>query len=100
MAPEIHLRKPYKGDQVDVFSCGVILFMMVTQTQPFNKAHPKNDQLFKALCLKPDAFWQCHCQQKGPDFFSTEFKDFIQQILKLKSEERLSIDQIRAHPWM
>ena len=30
MAPEIHLRKPYQGERVDLFACGIILFIMVT----------------------------------------------------------------------
>jgi serine/threonine-protein kinase Chk1 len=38
MAPEIHAREPYKGEQVDVFSSGVVLFIMVSGTPPFNEA--------------------------------------------------------------
>jgi len=30
MAPEIHLKLPYDGRQVDIFAAGVILFMMVS----------------------------------------------------------------------
>jgi len=30
MAPEIHLRKPYNGEAVDVFASGIILFIMFT----------------------------------------------------------------------
>ena len=30
MAPEIHMRKPYNGASVDLFACGIILFIMFT----------------------------------------------------------------------
>ena len=36
MAPEILLKLPYKGEQIDIFSAGVILFMMVNASCPFN----------------------------------------------------------------
>ena len=35
MAPEIHQGKPYKGTQVDIFACGVILFMICLGDCPF-----------------------------------------------------------------
>lgn len=30
MAPEIHARKPYSGASVDLFACGIILFICFT----------------------------------------------------------------------
>ena len=30
MAPEIHMKKPYSGASVDLFACGIILFIMFT----------------------------------------------------------------------
>jgi serine/threonine protein kinase len=38
MAPEIHLKKPYKGDLIDLFASAIILFTMVSQHPPFNTA--------------------------------------------------------------
>ena len=40
MAPEIHLGMPYKGQLVDIFASGIIMFMMVSATPPFNEAKP------------------------------------------------------------
>ena len=40
MAPEIHLGRKYKGEQVDVFALGVILFVMFSKHPPFNAATP------------------------------------------------------------
>jgi len=35
MAPEIHLRHPYQGRQVDLFAAAIILFVMVSGHPPF-----------------------------------------------------------------
>jgi serine/threonine protein kinase len=38
MAPEIKEQKIYKGKEVDMFSCGVILFIIVQGIFPFKEA--------------------------------------------------------------
>jgi len=48
MAPEIHLKQPYKGDQVDLFAAGMILFIMIAQHPPFSSATPK-DPYYKCI---------------------------------------------------
>lgn len=52
MAPEVlasyEERQEYKGEPVDVFSCGVILFIMVVGSMPFQIAMPDND-LYKYI---------------------------------------------------
>ena len=49
MAPEIKIGKQYKGTQVDIFSLGVILFVLVQGTYPFNEA--REEDRFYALLL-------------------------------------------------
>ena len=46
MAPEILLRRPYKGPQVDVFSAGSMLFIMFSACPAFEHAAPQ-DRLFR-----------------------------------------------------
>ena len=60
MAPEILKRLPYRGESVDVFSCGVILFAAYTGNCPFSQA-TENDAYYKAIIKhKYDAFWKAH----------------------------------------
>ena len=49
MAPEIIKGKQYKGKQVDMFSIGVILFIIVQGMFPFKEAR-KEDYFYKFLC--------------------------------------------------
>lgn len=57
MAPEIMLNQTYKGKEVDIFSIGVVLFIMVQGIYPFNEA--KKEDYFYKLILKGDleTYW-------------------------------------------
>jgi serine/threonine protein kinase len=48
MAPEIMLLKDYKGEEVDIFSMGVVTFALLTGLRPFNVAH-ELDPKYKLL---------------------------------------------------
>lgn len=101
MAPEIHMRKPYIGSSVDLFACGIILFIMFTQHPPFTKAEP-NDPFYRLLCAnRADLFWKAHSKNKpnGSEFFSEEFKNLITSMLQFDPSHRLSMAEVKAHPW-
>lgn len=73
MAPEIKEGKTYDGKQIDVFSCGVILFIIVQGIFPFKEA--KKDEYFYNLIIngKLDQYWN----KVGGNSLSEEFKDLI-----------------------
>jgi len=50
MAPELSGQETYEGPPVDIFACGVMLFMMLTSKQPFNEA---NDIWHQRLVADP-----------------------------------------------
>ena len=58
MAPEILYGMPYKGRNVDIFSCGVILFVMVTNMFPFNQATPDDKCYLMIAKDRADLFWR------------------------------------------
>jgi serine/threonine protein kinase len=101
MAPEQHLGREYEGEKVDIFALGVILFVMYSKHPPFNAAIPK-DQFYVAIASKNyKIFWEKHSQHKkeGNKFFSESFKDLFQRMTELDPANRISIDEIRKHPW-
>lgn len=60
MAPEIQLGQKYVGTQVDMFSLGVILFIIVTGKPPFVEA-VKNDKFYNLIRFgKFEIFWRAH----------------------------------------
>lgn len=69
MAPEIQ-SKHYKGTQVDVFSAGVILFIMYTGTPPFEKTTP-TDSYYRLIKERNyTTFWNAHSKRKPTGFYS------------------------------
>lgn len=58
MAPEIKEGKTYDGTAIDMFSTGVILFIIVQGIFPFKEA--KKDEFFYNLILKGDleTYWK------------------------------------------
>ena len=73
MAPEVRAGETYDGRKADIFSSGVILFIMVHGIFPFKEA--KKDDYFYNLVLKGkhDKYWN---KMEGQDL-SDEFKDLI-----------------------
>lgn len=96
MAPEIKEGKTYKGTQVDMFSIGVILFIIVQGIFPFKEA--RKEEYFYNLLLsgKTDTYFQ---KVNGAGL-SDEFKDLILRFFAYDGEMRPTLEQIRTHPWM
>ena len=87
MAPEIHMKKHYKGTQVDIFASGIVLFHIVMSKAPFVKAGPK-DAHYKCVAKgRADLFWKSHTKTlEGGDTLSPEFKDIIEKMMTLDPE--------------
>lgn len=96
MAPEIKEGKTYSGKQVDMFSIGVILFIIVQGIFPFKEA--RKEEYFYNLLLtgKTDTYFQ----KVNGTGLSEDFKDLILKLFSYNGAERPTIEQIRAHPWM
>jgi serine/threonine protein kinase len=96
MAPEIKEGKQYDGRSIDVFSTGVILFIIVQGIFPFKEA--KKDEYFYNLILtgKIDHYWK----KVGGQNLSDEFKDLILKIFSYDGKQRPTVEEIKNHPWM
>jgi serine/threonine protein kinase len=96
MAPEIKEGIVYDGKQTDVFSVGVILFIIVLGIFPFKEA--KKDEYFFALLhnKKHDKYWK----KVGGEALSSEFKDLMFKIFSYEGKNRPTIDEIKKHPWL
>lgn len=92
VAPEIVKQKKY-GPEVDVWSLGVVLYIMLCGFPPF--FHPERKELFeiikKAKYDFPSPWW---------DAVSPEAKDLIKRMLTKNPEKRATPEEILAHPWI
>ena len=87
-APEMIAGKPYVGLQVDIWSCGIILYAMICGYLPFED--PNTDKLYKKIL---------NCEYTFPSDINPEAKDLIKKILNTNPQERYTLEQIRSHPW-
>jgi len=102
MAPEIHLGKPYSGVSVDLFACGIILFILVSGGTPFPRADPKNPWYKLIHSGKHDVFWSIHeknMKQSQGNFYSEEFRDLMNAMFAFNPDDRPSIQDIKGHKW-
>lgn len=59
-APEVLEQRSYRGDRVDIFSMGVILFTMVTGAMPYLTEASVTDPLYKLILRRcKEEYWQC-----------------------------------------
>ncbi|KAF2083227.1 Pkinase-domain-containing protein [Saccharata proteae CBS 121410] len=92
-APEVLRYKKYDGGQADVWSCGVILFLMLVGRPPFAYPEGKEDlnHLFKLIAK---------AQFEMPDDLSIEAQDLIGKILVPDPKRRITIEGIWNHPFL
>lgn len=88
--PEIISKKKFCAFQADVFSLGVVLFILLHGELPWNYeekiAHLKLFQKFPPL------------QWSNPDV-STEAKDLLLQMMNMVPSERITLSAMQNHPW-
>jgi len=99
IAPEILEGRPWNGITVDVFSLGVILFVMVTQCYPFHEAR-KEDLLYKCFLnnMSP-IFWKIWENRKKIQF-SEGFKELLGAMWSYDPKNRPTLQQIANSPWL
>lgn len=95
MAPEIKKGEKYDGRQSDIFSAGVVLFIIVRGIFPFKEA--RKDEYFFNL-LATGQHQKYFTKIKG-DNLSDEFKDLIVRMLAYEGSSRPTLQEIKKHPW-
>ena len=90
-------RKPYKGSEADLFSIGVILFLLVKGTFPFLNADEEDFYYSKIISGDVDAYFEWVDKDNT---LSGEFKDLIMKLFSQQGAKRPSIQEIKEHPWM
>lgn len=91
-APEVVSSKPYDGKQADVWSCGVILYVMLTGTTPYNYGEDGDIRmLFKDIA---------RAKYYMPPALSLEARDLIKKIFVPDPEKRITMDGVWDHPFL
>jgi serine/threonine protein kinase len=89
IAPEILKNKGYEGFSVDIWSCGVVLYAMLSGTVPFkgNNLNELHDLIMKG-------------KFNNINDISNDAKHLIKNLLEIEPKKRISIQNILNHPWL
>ncbi|XP_047249077.1 SNF related kinase b [Girardinichthys multiradiatus] len=88
-APEILLGEEYDAPAVDIWSLGVILYMLVCGVPPFQET---NDSETLVMILD--------CRYSVPEHVSDNCRDLISRMLQKDPCRRASLGEIEAHQWL
>ncbi|KAH6759503.1 CBL-interacting protein kinase 12 [Perilla frutescens var. frutescens] len=88
VAPEVLARKGYEAAKVDIWSCGVILFVLMAGYLPF---HDQNVMSMYKKIHKGD--FRC------PRWFSPELIRLLTRLLDINPETRITIPEVMNTKW-
>jgi len=92
-APEIIQGIPYIPTSHDTWSLGIVLFIMVCGTMPYDDSNVRQmvkEQLAHKIRFPPQAAYN----------LSLQCKDLISKLIEPDPKRRLTIQQIQQHPWI
>ncbi len=117
-APEVLRNKGYNRS-LDMWSVGVIIYVSLSGTFPFNEDEDINDQIQNAAFMYPPNPWKEISSEGnltlGPNGIivldNTEIKyscvfffftaiDLISNLLQVKQRKRFTVDKSSAHHWL
>lgn len=87
-APEVISGKLYAGPEVDIWSCGVILYALLCGTLPFDDEHVPT--LFRKI--KSGIF-------AIPEYLNKSVISLLCQMLQVDPLKRATIEEIKKHDW-
>ncbi|XP_016412367.1 calcium/calmodulin-dependent protein kinase type II subunit gamma-like isoform X22 [Sinocyclocheilus rhinocerous] len=92
LSPEVLRKDPY-GKPVDIWACGVILYILLVGYPPFwdEDQHKLYQQIKAGAYDFPSPEW---------DTVTAEAKNLINQMLTINPAKRITADQALKHPWV
>ena len=96
-------KNAYIGVCVDLFAAGIILYVMVLGNMPTTKRAESEDYLYKFIKKKKyEQYWTTIAEIYGLDLstISEDFFHLVTTMIKYDYKKRLTIEEIKNHPWM
>lgn len=87
-SPEIVNGEKYQGNATDIWSCGVILYALLTGRLPFD------DKNIRILLEKVKSG-----KYQTPDWIDPLAKNLLERMLVVDVQKRITIPEILSHPW-
>ena len=92
IAPEV-LKKKY-NEKCDIWSCGVIMYILLSQRLPFKSDSDNEEELLNKILLG-----KFDLESPPFDKISKNAKDLITKLLTSDPQKRISAEDALNHPW-
>ena len=86
--PEMLRGEKYEGVYSDIWSCGIILYIMLVGDLPY--ADSKEKIIYQNIMTHNYYY---------PEYLNDDAVDLIEHMLKINPKERYGFKEIKAHPW-
>jgi len=94
-APEL-LKGARYTKSCDIFSCGVVLFILLAGYRPFEHAR-REDKWYKPMCESNlEEFWSNHSNVKIDD----DCRELLNGMLAYRPKNRLTVQECLEHKWV
>lgn len=97
VAPEVLLAEAYDGKTADVWSLGVLLYILLTGGFPFREQSDSNINPMEALQVMFRRI--CSGKVKFPSSVSSEARQLLLQMLAPQAADRLTVKQLTENSW-
>lgn len=88
VAPEVINKKGYDGDRADIWSCGVVLFVLLAGYLPFYDSNLM--QMYRKISK---------AEFKCPSWFPSEVRKLLSRILDPNPSTRITMDKLMDNVW-
>ncbi|CAH8281990.1 unnamed protein product [Eruca vesicaria subsp. sativa] len=89
VAPEVLRKKGYDGAKADIWSCGVVLYVLLAGCLPFRDENLMN--MYRKIFRGDFEF---------PPWFSSETRRLVSRLLVVDPDRRISMAEIMRTPWI
>ncbi|KAF1814502.1 serine/threonine protein kinase [Eremomyces bilateralis CBS 781.70] len=87
------LESGYQADKVDIWSCGIVLFVLLVGNTPWDEPTMNSYEFMEFVKLEgrtTDELWTK---------LDSSVTSLLRGMLKLDSAQRFSLQEVRTHPW-
>jgi len=101
-APEMKQRRCTNFKSADIYSAGIILFLLKTGLLPYaEEGNPRGQALYRLLLEgKEKEFWELQETREGMPKLEDSFKKLFMSMVNPDFKKRITVDEIFTQEWM